>query len=155
MYDRDELAVPSGAALSQFREAVSEIAIDQLLDFVKSMPRQTVIRRFFDTYALIKECDSLQEARRKISSALGTASVNAVMLVSFFTTINFDSSGKETRGGSLSTERLVQLVGMETLRTLELRTPSQDGYTVTDTWQHQFDEVASLFSHWRESLEKH
>ena len=155
VYDQDELAVPSGVALSQIREAVSEIAIDQLLDYVKSTPRPTVIRRFFDTYALIKECDSLQEARRKISSALQTASINAIMLVSFFATVNFDSSGKETRGGSLSTDGLVQLVGMETLRTLELRTPSQEGYTITDTWQRQFDEVASLFSHWRESLEKH
>lgn len=153
VYDQDELAVPAGAALSQIRHAVAGVAIGQLIDYAKSMPSPRNSRRFFDTYSLIKDCGGLQAARREVSAALENGNINAVLLVSFFATFGSDSGGMEDGGGSLSPDRLVQLVDLDTLRSLEIRAPSQEEYGVTAVLQRHFDKVASLFSHWRETLE--
>lgn len=154
VYDQGELAVPAGAALSQIKPAVVEVAIRELIDYAKSMPSPANTRRFFDTYGLIRDCEGLQAARREVSDALESGDINAVLLISFFATVDSDSRGMGNGGGSLSPDGLVQLVDLDTLRALEIRAPSQDGYTVTADLQRHFDKVTSLFSHWREGLEK-
>ncbi|PTT69220.1 hypothetical protein DBR22_04420 [Arthrobacter sp. HMWF013] len=67
--------------------------------------------------------------------------------------LDSDAGTMEDGGGCLSPDGLVQLVDLNTLRTLKLRAPSQDGYSFSAASQNRFDKVASLFSHQRESLE--
>lgn len=146
VYDPESLAVTHGAALAQFKSAISEVAIDQLLISAKSAPRDMDTRRFYDTYAVIRDCGELPKARKRFSEAIRREDLNLVSLVSL---LMYRSGDPASSSKSLDVNALVTLVDQDVLMEHPLTVPSVG--QLQGKVSTLLDDATSLLAAWRDS----
>ncbi|MFD1211805.1 P-loop NTPase fold protein [Arthrobacter sp. GCM10027362] len=130
VFDKDELPDPDSTALTQLKQAVSGIGIEQLTEFAADPPTRCNLQRFSATYKLLKECGTLDQARMSISDAIRQGDLPLVSVALYFVGDIINAWPSQV---ALHIEGLSVLVNDDILSTADLTPPPN----IADS--HEFD----------------